>query len=465
MMKKSISLCTLLFALLLTGCNERLNAPELPAVDSDVIPAAIPMDAARIPGLWVSTDSLNRYVIEFTDVTDSMAIVSHYFTNATNGMSDSIVGRMYQFSYKEGDFMLTPSADAQAKGSMPMHAVHAGEQILQLFVTHPSGYCNQICQLNRQSGPIPVIMAVNRTLPKAGEMVVVSGRNLQNVDHLYLPTFSGWYEIVEKVVSSRSIQFVMPVGDFCQGSIRCQVSEDKLSVYSPAYMFAHDGIMMHSFSENGTTKADHYAGSEFEFSIKDLGQLKQNVYTPGDKICFFGETAIAWPVATGKDDKKGYLRFSTGDRLKTILERYEASGNALITKHTPCSDLALQMDIYVESNGNPIWNTGYISFRLNKDRTEGEAVANVLGWNKDQPMNFSDGWQTFTIPLQEFAMTRSLRLEQLINTLLSGNLQTILTIMNYPLGEHYPATALDQFQFSIADIRLVPITNPINTPE
>lgn len=472
MMKKNIArityqfaLCALPFALLLSGCTERLNAPQLPTVESDVLPAAVAIDEARIAGVWESSSTENRYVVEFTDVADSMAIVSHYYTDATTGMPDSAIQRIYRFSYQTGTFNLTPSSDAAAQGSTDLTAIHTADGTLALYVSHTSGYRNQICLLNRTSGPVPVVMQVNRTLPKAGETVVVSGRNLQNIDHVYLPTATGWQEVATEQITSRSIRFIMPAGEFVQGSIRCQVSEDKLSVYSPAYMFATDGIFMHSFSENGTTKADHYAGSEFEYTIKDLGQLKSNVYTPGDRLCFFGETPIAWPVASGGDDKKGYLRFSSGDRFQAVLDRYVAGGSEWLTPRTPCGNLAIQMDIYVESDGQPVWKTGYISYRLNKDRTEGESSANVAAWNIGEPVSYADGMETYTIPLSAFRMSQGLNIEQFIRTLLQGNLQTIVTVMNYNLSEQYPATALDAFQFTIADLRLVPIVIPENTKE
>ena len=82
-------------------------------------------------------------------------------------------------------------------------------------------------------------------------------------------------------------------------------------------------------------------------------------------------------------------------------------------------------------------------------------------------MSFADGWSTFTIPLSAFTVTASSNastLGGLIRQLKDSNLQTVLTLVNYSLDDLHPATALNSFQFCIADIRLVPYVTPSNTP-
>ena len=43
------------------------------------------------------------------------------------------------------------------------------------------------------------------------------------------------------------------------------------------------------------------------------------------------------------------------------------------------------MELYVVSDGVPEWNTGYLSWRLNKNggTTSGDYLANVAGWSAD----------------------------------------------------------------------------------
>ncbi len=483
MKKITFVLCTLSLCTFFSACTENLNAPELPQTESDPVPAAVSIAADDVAGLWTAVDSMHTYRLDLTSPEDGEAVLSHLFLNATSLMEDSVMNLAYTFTLADGIFTFTPSTAAVRKGASPLKGVHLGDKQIALFVTN-GDYTNRICTLSYTRGPVPVITSVNKTMPQAGETVRITGRNLQAVDHLYLPVADGWKEVASPAITSKQITFTVPAGDYVQGSIRCQVSADKLSVYSPAYMFAKQGVMMHSFNEYGAAKP--YTGTEFEYSISDLGQIRSNVQycaaanlpaghslagssvlSPDSMLSFFGATPVEWPVASGSDDKKGYVRFSTGDRLAAVLARYAQSADAPFTAATACEDLAIQMDIYALSNGEPEWRTGYISYRMNKDRnsTGDGSVANTAGWEANAPMRFDEGWQTYTIPLSAFTMTKTLTLGQLINTLLSGNLQTILTVMNYKLDDDHPAEALNSFQLSIANLRLVPINTPANTGE
>ncbi len=483
-MKKIIFvLCTLSLCTFFYGCKENLNAPELPKTESDPLPAAVSITADDVAGLWTAVDSMHTYRLELTTPEDGEAVFSHLFLNATSLMEDSVMNLAYTFTLSDGVFTFTPSAAAVRKGASSLKGVHLGNKKIALFVTN-GDYTNRICTVIYTHGPVPVITSVNKTMPQAGETVRIAGRNLQAVDHVYLPVANGWKEVPSPTITSKQIAFTVPAGEYVQGSVRCQVSADKLSVYSPAYMFAKEGVMMHSFNEHGAAKP--YTGTEFEYTISDLGQIRSNVQycasanlpaghslagssvlSPDSMLSFFGAAPVEWPVASGSDDKKGYVRFSTGDRLAAVLARYAQASDAPFSAATACEDLAIQMDIYAVSNGEPEWRTGYISYRLNKDRnsTGDGSVANTVGWESNAPMRFDEGWQTYTIPLSAFTMTKTQTLGQLINTLISGNLQTILTVMNYKLDADHPAQALTSFQLSIANLRLVPINTPASTTE
>lgn len=193
-----------------------------------------------------------------------------------------------------------------------------------------------------------------------------------------------------------------------------------------------------------------------------------NVKSPDAFLSFFGNKPLAsWALATKTDDKKGYIRFSSGDRFLYVIDQ---NAKQDVKASTPCADLALQMDVYVTADGEPVWNTGYISYRLNKDQSSltSSVVANVAMWTEEEPMSFADGWKTLTIPLSAFSMTRSpstATLGGLINSLMSSNLQTILTLVNYSLDALHPAKEVSNFQFNIANIRLVPYAIPNSTKE
>lgn len=476
----SISFLAVSLLLLLAGCSEQLHAPELPTAQSDSIPAPTPIDTNRIAGVWQSAD--NAYRLELTEVVDAEAILSHWYINANTQMKDSVINTHYAYTLTNDTLQFTPHAQASLNGANTLKAVRTEEGELLLYTSNHA-FTNLICTLIRKQGPVPAITTINKTLPQVGEIVTIQGRNLQYVTHIYLPISNGWQLVEPMEITSKKIRFRVPQAEYVQGSIRCYVQEDKLNVYSPAYMFASKGVFMHSFYEQGTTKSDRYAGSEFEYTIKDLGQLRGNAHylsanplpeghalyatdiiSPDSLLSFFDKTPQAWPKVNGADDKKGYLRFSSGDRFQAILNRYVNTQDTHITPKTPCSDLAIQMDIYVHTDGVAEWNTGYVSYRLNKDRTsDASVVANIAGWDSEHTMDFTDGWQTLTIPLSTFEMTKSLNIEELIKTLLNGNLQTILTIMNRDLDPIHEAHDVESFQFSIANLRLVPINTPANT--
>lgn len=484
-MKRIISfvLCGFSLCLAFYGCKENLYAPELPKTESDPIPSAVAIADNDVAGLWSAVQNMDTYQLELTAPEDGEAVLCHYYMNAISQMPDSVMNMAYTYTLDNGIFIFTPSKEAIRLGASPIKGVHVGNNQIALYVEHTQ-YTNHICTVTYTHGPVPVITAVNKTMPQVGEKVRISGRNLQAVDHVYLPVADGWKEVTDITITSKLITLTIPAGEYVQGSIRCQVSAENYSVYSPAYMFATNGIMLHNFNEKGAAKP--YTGTEFEYTIKDMGQLRSNVQycsatnlpsghslagstvvSPDSMLSFFGSTPIDWPVATGSDDKKGYVRFSTGDRFAAILARYAQWDNAPITGASLCQNLAIQMDIYAVSDGEPIWKTGYISYRMNKDRnsTGDGSVANTAGWDTTSPMRFDEGWLTYTIPLSAFTMTKSLTLEQLINTLISGNLQTILTVMNYNLNVEHPATAVTDFQMSVANIRLVPINTPAKTEE
>jgi hypothetical protein len=170
-------------------------------------------------------------------------------------------------------------------------------------------------------------------------------------------------------------------------------------------------------------------------------------------------------VDSSLDPSTGLLRFSFGDRLKYVID----NSNGMITASTKCKNAAVQMDVYVYSNGQPVWNTGFFNFRLDKDQSLSLTqswFASTAMWNISEPADFTDGWHTFTIPLTDFAVTKNDTygtVGNLMNYLLANKKQSIIKILNYQLDATHPAQKLDSFQFCIANMRLVPNEIPENS--
>lgn len=477
-------------SLLLISCEGRLTVPVLEQKEAPVLPAGVALDPARLFGVWnaeMSTGSTNdsyfeqSYRMEFQDVNDAEAIFSHWYTDGASEVEDSVLNLEFTYEFKDTEVVLTPKAAYAASGVSAMRGIHLGDDRMLLLSETMSGV-DSICTLTRTGDPAPAITGVDMTLPRPGDVVTVTGRNLQFVDHVYLPGVDGEIEVTDFVPGSKELKIVIPDAEFAPGSIRCLSTSAHESCYSPAYMFCYDCVFFHNFISDGFSAP--YTGSEFEYTIGSMGTLKSNVAdmassalpeghslegaevsNPEYLLSFFGKSPVSWEIATGTDDKDGYLRFSSGDRFQYVLDNC----NGILTSRTPCDEAAIQMDIYVVSNGVPEWNTGYLSYRLNKDQNSlaSTVVANVAMWEKDAPMSFADGWKTLTIPLSAFAATAEnvsmSTLGGLASSLISSNLQTILTLVNYPMDSMHPAQELSEFQFNIADIRLVPYRTPSNT--
>lgn len=483
----------MILALVCISCTTGIYTPELPQREGLEIPSGVDLEPERLFGVWEgktgnpqADDSgfIQSYRMEFQSVDDSEAVLSHWFTDADSEVADSLKNVEYEYSFDGKVVTLTPKPLFASAGASAMSGIYLGSNRM-LLCTSNHEYADTVCTLVRVGDPVPAVTGVDRTLPQPGDTVTITGRNLQFVDHVFLPGKYGEIEVTDVIPGSRSMKIVVPDAEFAGGSLRCYSSTAGESSLSPAYMFRHDCIFFHNFISDGY-KAP-YTGSEFEYSIKDMGGLKSNVKNlstdnlpashsltvsgalnhPDSLLSFFGEAPVDWPLATKTDDKKGYLRFSTADRFQHVLDNC-AGG---LTAMTPCADAAIQMDIYVMSDGRPEWSTGYLSWRLNKDQNslESSMLANVAMWEKGVPTSFAGGWKTLTIPLATFsAVTSNVAMSTLgglISSLKSSNLQTILTLVNFPLDDMHPAQELDMFQFSIADVRLVPYKTPSNVKD
>ena len=487
------SLFTIIIAgMLCLACNSDIEIPTLPEPENESVAQGVTLDPNQLFGIWegstsVGTTNANHfeqsYRVEFQSVDDAEAVFSHWYVDAQSTTRDSVCNMVYSYEFDGSAIEMTPQTAAQASGAMKIKAVHTGNNQMILYTTQ-GGLTTSLCTLTRTGDPVPSITGVDRTLPQAGETVTLTGRNLQFVDHLFLPTANGELEVTGFTATSRQITFTVPQADMAPGYIRCQATGAHVSTYSPA-MFCSNCVFFHDFSTQGTSRP--YTGTEFENTINITQGLfdkitvvssdnlpeghalqgATGIINPDYMLCFFGDTPTAWSVDGGLDPGTGMLRFSFGDRMQYVVDH----SDGLITAQTKCSAAAIEMDLYVYSNGQPEWNTGFMSFRLDKD--QGKSLtqswfAQTAGWQMDVPMSFADGWKTFAIPLSAFRVTESeayATVGNLMNYLKSNNKQAIIKLINYQLDASHPAQALDSFQFCIANMRLVPYGIPANSKE
>lgn len=488
--KVSVSL-VFTVVLMLSACNKDIEIAQWPTPERETIAKGVALDADQLFGIWegsteTGTDNTNHfeqtYRFEFQSVDDGEAILSHWFTDATTTMRDSLCNMEYDYEFDGSTVQLTPKASATAHGAENITAVHTGNNRMVLYCVRDQR-TSSICTLTRTSDPQPSVTGVNRTLPQAGEWVTITGRNLQFVDHIYLPTATGEMEVSNFTATSRQILFAMPEGDFAPGYIRCEATGANTNAYSPA-MFCHNCVFFHNFSTQGKKKP--YTGTEFENTINitqglldkitvvsadhlpeghALTLTEKTIVSPDTMLCFFGNTPAAWNVDSSLDPNTGMIRFSFGDRIQYVIDH----ADGLITAQSKCKEVAIEMDIYVYSDGQPVWNTGFMSFRLDKD--QGKSLtqswfAQTAMWTMDTPMSFADGWQTFTIPLSAFRVTESetySTVGSLANFLRNNKKQAIIKLINSQLDAIHPSQQLSSFQFCIANMRLVPYGIPANS--
>ena len=476
------ALLTLTLSLTFSSCSQDLDSPVLPQVQSVALPDGVTLDDNRLFGEWEAQNAMGntnksyftqKYHVSFQSVDDKTAQISHWFTDAATEMEDSTADYEYTYSFDGQNIVLTPTATYALKGASEMRGRSiAGEKIM-LYTEH-AGIVDSICTLNRVSNPVSAITSVDRTLPNAGETITVTGRNLQFLSSLSFPTANGYVEVQPTSADSKQMKVVVPYNvTFTSGALMGNGS-DGTKCYSPAYMFCYDNVFFKTFElPSSASTSNKYAGTEFEYTISSLsGSVKSNVqeYTasslptghsaegissnPDNMLSMPKGAPAAWAKASKTDDKKFYLRFSSEDRFQYVIDH----SNGDITADMKCADLAIQMDIYVYTDGKPQWNTGYLSWRLNKNNNSltDNMSANVAMGSESEPADFTSGWKTFTIPLSTFGITSQYTtLGDLIAYLKQNNHVTILTLVNWPLDDLHPVHACDSFQFNMANIRLV----------
>jgi hypothetical protein len=485
-MRKIYIIASIFVATMVAACSDEVPYSQSQP-ESQVIPDGETLDENVLFGVWTGQSSwgdnstnyfAEDYKLEFEDVATGEAVLTHNYTDAETEADASLEQLEYTYTFNGKQVELTPKSSAKAQGATKIIGVHVGGNKMKLFTVN-NNYCDTICTLLRTASPEPSVLSVNRTMPNTGDLVEITGRNLQFVSEIYLPLRTGGeLKVTDFQFANRTISFRLPLGYYAPGAIRLHSEEAHMSCYTPSYMFCTNCVFFHNFSKFNTSAP--YKGTEFEYTISALGSLFSNVTAystqnlptghslleatcalPDSVLSMFGATPIDLSIATGTDDKQGFFRFSSYDRFKYALD----NANGLYRGTTLNSQMAIQMDIYVVTDGKPVWDSGYISYRLNKDQNSltSQYSANVAGWESDQPMDFSDGWLTFTIPLTSFPMVNQAgltSLSSLLSSLKASNLQTIFTFVNYTLDSTHPAHAMQGFQFNIADMRLVTTAIP-----
>ncbi|MBF4470462.1 glycan-binding surface protein [Flavobacterium sp. HJJ] len=241
----------------------------------------------------------------------------------------------------------------------------------------------------------PKIISISNTMPKAGEVITVSGTGLTEVKKVVFP---GNIEVTSGITSDVKGEFftvTMPAGVSAEGG-SLLVESANGGVYSPAYfnfkkgvILDFDGLGSHGYWGSGTSMIQP---ADLLSTAAGTGNVSQGKYVPHRpaRIASFAAAtnrcSETWTAGNGVDNWRAQL-------------------TPYIPASTPLDQVALQFDIYVPT----AWtNTGFLKICLINNFNGGEwtgATYNYVPWitseGKVVPFQ-TTGWQTVTIPLNKF---------------------------------------------------------------
>ena len=249
---------------------------------------------------------------------------------------------------------------------------------------------------------VPSISSISRTLPHAGETVVVNGANLQETSKIILP---GGIEITDVVSDPDGewYSFVMPDGVTEGGSITSEGANG--TAITPAMFNEKRGIIL-DFDGNGdqgswsaTYSPDQLADDPLNLNGKCCPAVPADVLAEGG--IKNGAHGSGWFTAGNDNEYDEWSRF------------YD-----VIPSTTPVEDIAFQFDVYVPEE----WSgAGYLEFTFQNnlggygwgssntkdtESTDNGYMSAVcwVPWLDDAgtivPYK-TDGWQTVTIPVSK----------------------------------------------------------------
>ncbi|WEK17773.1 MAG: glycan-binding surface protein [Candidatus Pedobacter colombiensis] len=289
---------------------------------------------------------------------------------------------------------------------------------------------------------IPSVASVSNTMPYPGEVIEVSGGNLDNVTKVYFP---GNIEAEIKSVTSKIVKVGVPnnVDRNLSGAMKVVADGDEF--LSPPYMFYQKGIFLKTFTEdvmsvNGSANIKIYSTPSSISTITNLS-INPDVILAIPEVSKNVAVSSAWT---------GYFKYNPSAALQKIIND-PSSG---ITGSSSLQNLAFQFDLYM----NQSWSSGYISFCINKNAGATTAAYryNIYSSATTASFDFNGGWKTITVPFGNFKSLALGSLADYIGVITSNNYEALIGFSNYnPENDGHTAKALSNFQMFIANVRIV----------
>ncbi|WP_433863781.1 glycan-binding surface protein [Sphingobacterium thalpophilum] len=309
----------------------------------------------------------------------------------------------------------------------------------------------------RDPNKIPSVSAVSYTMPFAGDLIEIYGKNLKETSTV---TFPDSTKGTIKSANDSILQVIVPasIDRHKHGRITIEVDDEKYS--SAPYMFFQDGTFLKTFAEEamvpgGNNGIKIYANPA---DIKALTGLPNNP----EYVLAIPAIKTDIPVATGNGISGNFFKFYAYKAFYTLIEK-----NGSIKGTTSIENLAIQFDLYMPTP----WISGAIPFKMNKNRsgvnyaylyniTPWEWKKNSSGGLELSPFRFDNGWKTITLKFSDFPTLAMSSLQEYAASLQTNAFESLVGYANYDLNEdgHTPQ-AVNNFQMYLANFRLVPLTN------
>jgi predicted nucleic acid-binding Zn-ribbon protein len=294
----------------------------------------------------------------------------------------------------------------------------------------------------------PSIQNVSCTMPLPGDVITLTGVNLQHAGAIWFPSSSGEVQATDyTLVDNSTLRVTVPVGAGDKsGTIRMESNGD---VLSPT-MFYTEGLFLHDFTEVQTGANNNTAVISDPDAIVLLTGLPRNP----EYVLAIPSVAADFAVASSNSVSSGastpFFRFLAGKGLQNVIDNPANS----ITGATELSTLAIQFDVYMPQP----WTSGAIVLKMHKDMgtTDGSRVKCLTPSYKGGAYTFG-GWETFTIKFSDFRTLSLGTLDEYIASTISVTQQSFLAFCNYDVNSDYTPSDLTGFQFFVANVRLVPL--------
>ncbi|WP_294350231.1 glycan-binding surface protein [uncultured Sphingobacterium sp.] len=309
----------------------------------------------------------------------------------------------------------------------------------------------------RDPDKIPSITGVSYTMPYAGDLIEVYGKNLKEASAIIFPDST---KGIIKSANDSILQVIVPANIDRQKYGRVTIDIDNERYSSAPYMFFQNGVFLRTFTEEAMIAGGNNGIRIYSnpLEITALTGLPQNP----EYVIAIPATKVDIPVAANNGISGNFFKFYAYKAFNTLIAK-----NGDIKGNTSIENLAIQFDLYMPSP----WISGAIPFKMNKNRsgvnyaylyniTPWEWKKVITGGLELNPFKFENGWKTITLKFSDFPTLAMSSLKDYSTSLQTNGFESLVGYTNYDVNEdgHTPQ-AVKNFQMYLANFRLVPLTN------